>query len=127
MLRWHTLAASCCTALLILSAPAQALDLSYTAPEPSIKPAPAPQTALGPEKKAAKPPVVWSETEDKTGFRVDMECDHPGCSRPRAKPYSSLNYGPNIGPVKKTDRRRQSDPYSTDQDPDYKVSMGYQW
>ncbi|WP_265553976.1 hypothetical protein [Serratia grimesii] len=122
MLRWPTLAASCCTALLILSAPALALDLSYTAPEPSITPAPAPQTALGPAKKTGKPPVVWSESEDKTGFRLDMECDHPGCSRQRPKVYSGIN-----GPVKKTDRRRQSDPYSTNQDPDYSVNMGYQW
>jgi len=29
--------------------------------------------------------------------------------------------------VKKTDRRRQSDPYSTNQDPEYSVNMGYQW
>jgi len=107
MLRGHTLAAFCCTTLLILSAPAQALDLSYKAPEPSIKP---------------KAPVVWSETEEKTGFRVDLECDHPGCSQKRTKPYSSLN-----SPVKKTDRRRQSDPYSTNQDPEYSVNMGYQW
>lgn len=122
MLRGHTLAAFCCTTLLILSAPAQALDLSYKAPEPSIKPAPEPKAALGPEAKSAKAPVVWSESEDKTGFRVDLECDHPGCSRPRDKSYSVLN-----GPVKKTDRRRQSDPYSTNEDPDYRVSMGYQW
>ncbi|MBB1582297.1 MULTISPECIES: hypothetical protein [Serratia] len=122
MLRGHTLAAFCCTTLLILSAPAQALDLSYKAPEPSIKPAPEPKAALGPEAKSAKAPVVWSESEDKAGFRVDLECDHPGCSRPRDKSYSALN-----GPVKKTDRRRQSDPYSTNEDPDYRVSMGYQW
>ncbi|CAI2478138.1 hypothetical protein [Serratia plymuthica] len=123
MLRKRTLAASCCTALLMLSAySAQALDLSYTAPEPSPTPAPVPQSALGPAAKTAKPPVVWSESEDKTGFRVEMECDHPGCSRPRAKPYSALS-----GPVKKTDRLRQSDPYSTNQDPDYSLNMGYQW
>lgn len=122
MLRGHTLAAFCCTTLLILSAPAQALDLSYKAPEPSIKPAPEPKAALGPAPKIAKAPVVWSESEDKTGFRVDLECGHPGCSRPRDKSYSALN-----GPVKKTDRRRQSDPYSTNEDPDYRVSMGYQW
>ncbi len=64
MLRWHTLAASCCTALLILSTPAQALDLSYSAPEPSIKPAPAPQTALGPEKKP--PSRRWCGQKPKT-------------------------------------------------------------
>ncbi|CAI2458074.1 hypothetical protein [Serratia liquefaciens] len=122
MLRGHTLAAFCCTTLLILSASAQALDLSYKAPEPSIKPAPEPKAALGPAPKIAKAPVVWSESEDKAGFRVDLECDHPGCSRPRDKSYSALN-----GPVKKTDRRRQSDPYSTNEDPDYRVSMGYQW
>ncbi|CAI1573587.1 hypothetical protein [Serratia liquefaciens] len=122
MLRGHTLAAFCCTTLLLLGAPAQALDLSYKAPEPSIKPAPAPKTALGPAEKTTKAPVVWSESEDKTGFRVDLECDHPGCSQKRTKPYSSLN-----SPVKKTDRRRQSDPYSTNQDPEYSVNMGYQW
>ncbi|MNG93075.1 hypothetical protein D3C79_520290 [compost metagenome] len=123
MPRKRTLAVSCCTALLMLSThSAQALDLSYTAPEPSLAPAPVPQTALGPAAKTVKPPVVWAESEDKTGFRVEMECDHPGCSRPRAKPYSTLN-----GPVKKTDRRRQSDPYSTNQDDDYSLNMGYQW
>ncbi|QPS87840.1 hypothetical protein I6G46_02360 [Serratia plymuthica] len=123
MLRKRTLAASCCTALLMLSAySAQALDLSYTAPEPSLTPAPVPQSALGPATKTAKPPVFWSESEDKTGFRVQIECDHPGCSRPLTKPYSALR-----GPVKKTDRLRQSDPYSTNQDPDYSLNMGYQW
>ncbi|MGO4742420.1 hypothetical protein [Serratia quinivorans] len=122
MLRGHTLAALCCTTLCLLSAPVLALDLSYKAPEPSIKPAPAPKTAPGPVEKTAKAPVVWSESEEKTGFRVDLECDHPGCSQPRTKPYSALN-----SPVKKTDRRRQSDPYSTNQDPDYSVNMGYQW
>lgn len=119
MLRVHTLAAFCCT-MLLLSAPTQALDLSYKAPEPSIKPAPTPKATLGAAEKTAKPPVAWSESEDKTGFHVDLECDRPGCSRPRDK--SVLN-----GPVKKTDRRRQSDPYSTNQDPDYSVNMGYKW
>lgn len=123
MLRKRTLAVSCCTALLMLSAhSAQALDLSYTAPEPSLAPPPVQHAPPGPAAKTAKPPVVWSESEDKTGFRVDMECDHPGCSRHRAKPYPMLN-----GPVKKTDRLRQSDPYSTNQDPDYSLNMGYQW
>lgn len=121
MRRKHTQAAFCC-ATLLLSAPTQALDLSYKTPEPSIKPAPAPKTAPGPAEKTAKAPVLWSEAEDKTGFRVDLECDRPGCSRPRDKSYSALN-----GPVKKTDRRRQSDPYSTNQDPDYSVNMGYHW
>lgn len=121
MHRKHTLAAVCC-ATLLLSAPTLALNLSYQAPELSIKPAPAPKTAPGPAEKTAKAPVTWSESEDKTGFRVDLECDHPGCSRPRDKSYSTLD-----GPVKKTDRRRQSDAYSTDQDPDYSVHMGYHW
>lgn len=121
MLKKHTLAALCCTTLL-LSAPIQALDLSYKAPEPSIKSAPVPKAAPGPAKKTAKTPVVWSESEDETGFNVALECDRPGCSRPRNKSYSVLN-----GPVKKTDRRRQSDPYSTNQDPDYSVNMGYKW
>ncbi|QOU00318.1 hypothetical protein SCH909_3138 [Serratia marcescens] len=51
-----------------------------------------------------------------------IECDHPGCSKPRAKPYPAYE-----GPVKKTDRRRQSDPYSTNQDPDYNIQLGYEW
>lgn len=121
MLREHKLAAFCCTALL-LSAPVFALDLSYKAPEPSIKPAPAPKVALEPADKSAKAPMAWSESEDESGFHVDLECDRPGCSRPRDKSYSTLNR-----PVKKTDRLRQSDPYSTNQDPDYSVNMGYKW
>jgi hypothetical protein len=121
MLKEHTLAAFCCTTLL-LSAPTQALDLAYKAPEPSIKPTTAPKASLGPAEKTAKPPVVWLETEDKTGLHVDLECDHPSCSRPHDKSYAELNR-----PVKKTDRRRQSDPYSTNQDPDYSVNMGYKW
>ncbi|MDQ9125249.1 hypothetical protein RDT67_02265 [Serratia fonticola] len=121
MPRKHTLAAFCC-ATLLLSVPTLALDLSYKAPEPSIKAAPAPKAAPGPAEKTAKAPVIWSESEDKTGFSANLECDHPSCSRPRDKSYSTLNR-----PVKKTDRLRQSDPYSTNQDPDYSVNMGYKW
>lgn len=121
MRRKHILAAFCCTTLL-LSAPTLALDLSYQTPEPSIKPAPAPKSTLGPAEKTAKAPLAWSESEEETGLRVDLECDHPSCSRPHDKSYSTLNR-----PVKKTDRRRQSDPYSTNQDPDYSVNMGYKW
>lgn len=95
MLRKHTLAAFCCTTLL-LSAPTQALDLSYKAPEPSIKDAPAPKATPGPAEKTAKAPMVWSESKDETGFSANLECDHPSCSRPRDKSYSRLN-----GPVKK--------------------------
>lgn len=85
---------------------------------------PVPKTggSAGAGPKAAKPPITWAEARDKNGFRVDIECDHPGCSKPRAKPYPAYE-----GPVKKTDRRRQSDPYSTNQDPDYNIQLGYEW
>ncbi|VEI70922.1 Uncharacterised protein [Serratia fonticola] len=62
MLRKHSLAAFCCTTLL-LSAPTQALDLSYKAPEPSIKAAPAPKLYLGPRKKP--PRRQWSGQNQK--------------------------------------------------------------
>ena len=124
MPRWLTLPAASVTALLVFaacSAPLGALELNYQPPEPSIAPSPKPVAPpAGP--KAAKPPITWAEARDKNGFRVDIECDHPGCSKPRAKPYPAYE-----GPVKKTDRRRQSDPYSTNQDPDYNIQLGYEW
>lgn len=115
MPRWLTLPAASAAALLAFaaySAPLGALELNYQAPDPSVAPAP----------KAEKPPITWAEARDKNGFRVDIECDHPGCSKPRTKPYPAYD-----GPVKKTDRRRQSDPYSTNQDPDYNIQLGYEW
>ncbi|QXX94917.1 hypothetical protein IM817_16390 [Serratia marcescens] len=125
MPRWLTLPTAGAAALLAFasySAPQSALELNYQAPEPSITPAPKPTAPLGPAPKVAKPPITWAEARDKSGFRVDIECDHPGCSKPRAKPYPTYE-----GPVKKTDRRRQSDPYSTNQDPDYNIQLGYEW
>ncbi|MEG7475142.1 hypothetical protein [Serratia marcescens] len=125
MPRWLTLPAASVTALLVFaacSAPLGALELNYQPPEPSISPSPKPVAPPGPAPKAAKPPITWAEARDKNGFRVDIECDHPGCSKPRAKPYPAYE-----GPVKKTDRRRQSDPYSTNQDPDYNIQLGYEW
>ncbi|BEM28861.1 hypothetical protein SME05J_24310 [Serratia marcescens] len=125
MPRWLTLPTAGAAALLAFaaySAPQSALELNYQAPEPSVTPAPKPTTPSGPAPKVAKPPITWAEARDKSGFRVDIECDHPGCSKPRAKPYPTYE-----GPVKKTDRRRQSDPYSTNQDPDYNIQLGYEW
>ncbi len=126
MPRWLTLPAASVTALLAFaacSAPLGALELNYQPPEPSVSPPPKTGgSAEGRLPKAAKPPITWAEARDKNGFRVDIECDHPGCSKPRAKPYPAYE-----GPVKKTDRRRQSDPYSTNQDPDYNIQLGYEW
>ncbi|MGK8677136.1 hypothetical protein [Serratia marcescens] len=125
MPRWLTLPAASITMLLAFSAygaPLGTLELNYQPPEPSVTPPPKPVTAPGPVPKAAKPPITWAEAREKNGFRVDIECDHPGCSKPRAKPYPAYE-----GPVKKTDRRRQSDPYSTNQDPDYNIQLGYEW
>ncbi|BEN31108.1 hypothetical protein ABXK20_001503 [Serratia marcescens] len=125
MPRWLTLPAASITMLLAFSAygaPLGTLELNYQPPEPSVTPPPKPVAAPGPVPKAAKPPITWAEAREKNGFRVDIECDHPGCSKPRAKPYPAYE-----GPVKKTDRRRQSDPYSTNQDPDYNIQLGYEW
>ncbi|WP_419686462.1 hypothetical protein ACN2W4_00160 [Serratia marcescens] len=125
MPRWLTLPAASITMLLAFSAygaPLDTLELNYQPPEPSVTPPPKPVAAPGPVPKAAKPPITWAEAREKNGFRVDIECDHPGCSKPRAKPYPAYE-----GPVKKTDRRRQSDPYSTNQDPDYSIQLGYEW
>ncbi|AOE99925.1 hypothetical protein SMQE08_23460 [Serratia marcescens] len=125
MPRWLTLPTACRAALLAFatcSAPLGALELNYQPPEPSAAPAPKPVAPPGPAPKAAKSPITWVEARDKSGFRVDIECDHPGCSKPRTKPYPAYE-----GPVKKTDRRRQSDPYSTNQDPDYNIQLGYEW
>ncbi|WP_148876477.1 hypothetical protein [Serratia marcescens] len=125
MPRWLTLPAASAAALLAFgaySAPLGALELNYQAPDPSVAPAPKPPASPGPVPKAEKSPMTWAEARDKSGFRVDIECDHPGCSKPRAKPYPAYD-----GPVKKTDRRRQSDPYSTNQDPDYNIQLGYEW
>ncbi|AWQ48618.1 MAG: hypothetical protein E7J62_08610 [Serratia marcescens] len=125
MPRWLTLPAASITILLAFSAygaPLGTLELNYQPPEPSVTPPPKPVAAPGPVPKAAKPPITWAEAREKNGFRVDIECDHPGCSKPRAKPYPAYE-----GAVKKTDRRRQSDPYSTNQDPDYNIQLGYEW
>ncbi|HIE1305471.1 TPA: hypothetical protein ACXJRF_000329 [Serratia marcescens] len=122
MPRWLTLPAASVTALLAFAACSAPLELNYQPPEPSVSPPPKPVAPPGPTPKAAKPPITWAEARDKNGFRVDIECDHPGCSKPRAKPYPAYE-----GPVKKTDRRRQSDPYSTNQDPDYNIQLGYEW
>ncbi|WP_312425800.1 hypothetical protein [Serratia sp. (in: enterobacteria)] len=125
MPRWLTLPAVSAAALLAFaaySAPQSALELNYQAPDPSMIPAPKPPAPSGPATKTGKPPIAWTEARDKSGFRVDIECDHPGCSKPRAKPYPAYE-----GPVKKTDRRRQSDPYSTNKDPDYNIQLGYEW
>lgn len=125
MPRWLTLPAASITILLAFSAygaPLGTLELNYQPPEPSVTPPPKPVAAPGPVPKAAKPPITWAEAREKNGFRVDIECDHPGSSKPRAKPYPAYE-----GPVKKTDRRRQSDPYSTNQDPDYNIQLGYEW
>lgn len=125
MPRWLTLPAASITMLLAFSAygaPLGTLELNYQPPEPSVTPPPKPVAAPGPVPKAAKPPITWAEAREKNGFRVDIECDHPGCSKPRAKPDPAYE-----GPVKKTDRRRQSDPYSTNQDPDYNIQLGYEW
>lgn len=125
MPRWLTLPAVSTAALLAFaadSAPQSALELNYQAPDPSMAPAPKPPAPSEPAPKTGKPPIAWTEARDKSGFRVDIECDHPGCSKPRAKPYPAYE-----GPVKKTDRRRQSDPYSTNQDPDYNIQLGYEW
>jgi hypothetical protein len=125
MPRWLTLPTACRAALLAFatcSAPLGALELNYQPPEPSAAPAPKPVAPPGPAPKAEKSPITWAEARDKSGFRVDIECDHPGCSKPRTKPYPAYE-----GPVKKTDRRRQSDPYSTNQDPDYNIQLGYEW
>ncbi|EPM4711160.1 hypothetical protein PTR52_08345 [Serratia nevei] len=124
MPRWLTLpaASAILLAFAACSAPLGALELNYHPPEPSIPPAPKTAPEPGPAPKAEKPPIAWAEARDKSGFRVDIECDHPGCSKPRAKPYPAYE-----GPVKKTDRRRQSDPYSTNQDPDYNIQLGYEW
>ncbi|HCR2981260.1 hypothetical protein QTO19_01495 [Serratia marcescens] len=125
MPRWLTLPAVSAAALLAFaaySAPQSALELNYQAPDPSMVPAPKPPAPSGPTPKTGKPPIAWTEARDKSGFRVDIECDHPGCSKPRAKPYPAYE-----GPVKKTDRRRQSDPYSTNKDPDYNIQLGYEW
>lgn len=125
MPRWLTLPAASVTALLAFaacSAPLAALELNYQPPEPGIAPPQNRWLRRGRLPKAAKPPITWAEARDKNGFRVDIECDHPGCSKPRAKPYPAYE-----GPVKKTDRRRQSDPYSTNQDPDYNIQLGYEW
>ncbi|HGE8463973.1 hypothetical protein PTR02_00915 [Serratia nevei] len=125
MPRWLTLPAASITILLAFSAygaPLGTLELNYQPPEPSVTPPPKPVAAPGPVPKAAKPPITWAEAREKNGFRVDIECDHPGCSKPRAKLYPAYE-----GPVKKTDRRRQSDPYSTNQDPDYNIQLGYEW
>ncbi|MBH3127655.1 hypothetical protein I5R16_12310 [Serratia marcescens] len=125
MPRWLTLPAVSTAALLAFaaySAPQSALELNYQAPAPRLAPAPQPPAPSEPATKTGKPPIAWTEARDKSGFRVDIECDHPGCSKPRAKPYPAYE-----GPVKKTDRRRQSDPYSTNQDPDYNIQLGYEW
>ncbi|WOX41075.1 hypothetical protein [Serratia marcescens] len=125
MPRWLTLPAVSAAALLAFvaySAPQSALELNYQAPDPSMVPAPKPPAPSGPAPKTGKPPIAWTEARDKSGFRVDIECDHPGCSKPRAKPYPAYE-----GPVKKTDRRRQSDPYSTNKDSDYNIQLGYEW
>ncbi|OKB66552.1 hypothetical protein BHU62_11795 [Serratia marcescens] len=125
MSRWLTLPTISRAVLLAVaacSAPLGALELNYHPPDPSVAPAPKPPAPPGPAPKAAKPPVTWAEARDKSGFSVGIECDHPGCSKPRAKPYPTHD-----GPVKKTDRRRQSDPYSTNQDPDYNIQLGYDW
>ncbi|HGM5433368.1 TPA: hypothetical protein ACKPY3_000647 [Serratia marcescens] len=125
MPRWLTLPAVSAAALLAFaaySAPQSALELNYQAPDPSMIPAPKPPAPSGPAPKTGKPPIAWTEARDKSGFRVDIECDHPGCSKPRAKPYPAYE-----GPVKKTDRRRQSDPYPTNKDPDYNIQLGYEW
>lgn len=125
MPRWLTLPAVSAAALLAFaaySAPQSALEFNYQAPDPSMVPAPKPPAPSGPAPKTGKPPIAWTEARDKSGFRVDIECDHPGCSKPRAKPYPAYE-----GPVKKTDRRRQSDPYSTNKDPDYNIQLGYEW
>lgn len=125
MPRWLTLPAVSAAALLAFaaySAPQSALELNYQAPDPCMVPAPKPPAPSGPAPKTGKPPIAWTEARDKSGFRVDIECDHPGCSKPRAKPYPAYE-----GPVKKTDRRRQSDPYSTNKDPDYNIQLGYEW
>ncbi len=114
--------ATCCGTTLLLSPQLQALDLNYTAPEPSVTAPSKPQPVPGPAEKAGKPPIVWSQSEETTGWRAESECDHPGCTHQRNK---ALYNQP--GPVKKTDRLRQSDPYSTDQDPDASVSLGYHW
>ncbi|MEX0631785.1 hypothetical protein M8494_05785 [Serratia ureilytica] len=95
-------------------------ELNYHPPEPSISPPPKLRRSRGrPQSRNRRLP---GQRRDKSGFRVDIECDHPGCSKPRTKPYPAYE-----GPVKKTDRRRQSDPYSTNQDPDYNIQLGYEW
>jgi hypothetical protein len=121
MLIRHTLVA-CCGATLLLSFTVQALELHYTAPEVSHSAPSKPQPAPGPAEQKSPPPLVWSQSEETRGWSVESECDHPGCTHKPSKPF----YG-QPGPVKKTDRLRQSDPYSTDQSPDAKVSLGYQW
>lgn len=121
MLLRHTLAA-CCGAMLLLSPSSQALNFNYAAPEPSVTAPSKPQPAAGPLEKTAKPPIVWSQTEETTGWQAESECDHPTCTRKTNK----MLYG-QPRPVKKTDRLRQSDPYSTNQEPESRVSLGYHW
>ena len=107
--------------LCCLQRPLGALELNYQPPEPSIAPSPKPVAPPRPAPRRRNR-RLRAEARDKNGFRVDIECDHRGCSKPRAKPYPAYE-----GPVKKTDRRRQSDPYSTNQDPDYNIQLGYEW
>ena len=124
MPRWLTLPAASVTALLVFaacSAPLGALELNYQPPEPSIAPSPKPVAPPGRPQGGETADYLGRGTRQER-FRVDIECDHPGCSKPRAKPYPAYE-----GPVKKTDRRRQSDPYSTNQDPDYNIQLGYEW
>lgn len=121
MLLRHTLA-TCCVATLLLSPQSQAIDLHYTAPELSVTAPSKSPPPSGPVEKTGKPPIIWSQTEETTGWRAESECEHPGCTR---------QYGQRLyeqpRPVKKTDRLRQSDPYSTNQESESRVSLGYHW
>ncbi|EJC2626071.1 hypothetical protein MYG35_001188 [Escherichia coli] len=104
--------------------PVNALELEYKAPEPDRLQAPtAPRI---PEESKSVPDDKWRESqrsEKKGGFRIETECEHQGCTRPLSLPRNNRFNAP----VKKTDRLRQTDPYSTNQDPEYNIQMGYEW
>ena len=90
MPRWLTLPAASVTALLVFaacSAPLGALELNYQPPEPSIAPSPKPVAPPGPAPQGGETADYLGRGTRQERFRVDIECDHPGCSKPRAKPY----------------------------------------
>lgn len=125
MPRWLTLPAVSTAALLAFaaySAPQSALELNYQAPDPSMAPAPKPPASSEPAPKRENRRSPGQRREIKAVFASILS----------AIILAAANRAPNLIPrmkatVKKTDRRRQSDPYSTNQDPDYNIQLGYEW